>query len=167
MDRLNQLVDVGQSLLEQVGASLRAAVEKLEGVRRFDVLRQHHDADFRMCPAEGGRRDDSLVGVVRGHPDVGEHGVGSVLLDGREEFGQIDAQCDDVDVVLRSEQTLDPFADEQRVLGHDDSNHHRLQTLVTLPISHRGLTHLRHDPQRGRSPWLLSTTPVADGTKGT
>jgi hypothetical protein len=65
-----------------------------------------------------------------GIPDVGQHGIGPVLLDGRQQLGQVDAQGHDVDVGLRRQNLDDPLTDQQRILSHHDPYDHWVKTLV-------------------------------------
>ena len=101
--------------------------EQRQRVRRFDVLAEHDDADVGMAGAELVRGAHALVGPGRRHPDVGEHDVGRVGGDGREQRVEVLARADDLDVVLRREQPGDALAHEVVVLGHQHPDRHRTQ----------------------------------------
>ena len=80
--------------------------------------------------AQLGRGADPLVSARRWHPDVGQHHVRVATLDGGQQLGQVDAQFDDLDIVVGAEEFHDALAHEQGVLGHDEPDHHRCRTLV-------------------------------------
>ena len=80
-----------------------------------------------MVPAYLQRRPDALVGVRGRHPDVGEDRVGSELLDGGKELGQVGDGRDQLQVVGRREERGRSFADQVVVLGeHDPKRHGRM-----------------------------------------
>ena len=83
-----------------------------------------------MVLAEFGGGADALVGAGRRHADVGQHHVGLAAFDGGEQFGKVDAQLGDLDVVVCAEQLDDALADEQGVFGHHEPDHHRCRTIV-------------------------------------
>ncbi len=69
-DRPDQLVDVAQPLLQQVGLALRAVPQQLQGVLGVMVLGEDDDADVGVVlPQVPGQRDP-LCRVGRWHADV-------------------------------------------------------------------------------------------------
>ena len=109
-------------LLEQVGPSGRAVLEELERVVRADVLADHDDADLGMALSQVHGGLDALVGVGRGHPDVGDHDVRAVQLDSPQERTEVGAVLEDLDLFsLPLERAADPLADEVGVLGDDET----------------------------------------------
>jgi len=73
-----------------------------------------------MVLPQGGRGLDPLVGVRRRHPDVGDHHVGPVRLDGAQKRREIGAVLADFDLLLLAlERAADSLPDEVRVLGDD------------------------------------------------
>ena len=63
--RADQVVDVVQPVLEQVGETRCAVAEQGERIGLVGVLRQHRDADRRMLRADGVRGLDALHVVAR------------------------------------------------------------------------------------------------------
>ena len=76
---------------------------------------------------------DALVGAGRRHPDVGEHDVGLVLVDGGEQPGQVVDGRDHVDVVLVLEHAQDALAHDQHVLGDHHPQRHRRANPIRRP----------------------------------
>ena len=72
----DQLVQIADSLLEQVAPPGHAIAQQVEGVVLLDVLREDDDTDLGMLGVDPSCRLDALVRVRRRHPDVGEHRVG-------------------------------------------------------------------------------------------
>ena len=77
----DDLVGVGDPLLQQVAAPVGAFVEQRERVGGLGVLAEHDDADFRMRLPQRAGGPDALVGSGRRHADVGEHDVGLLGVD--------------------------------------------------------------------------------------
>jgi hypothetical protein len=80
-----ELFQFGNALLEQIGAPLGSVRQEPEGVGRLRVLREHDHADVgvRLPQRLGG--PDALVRTGGRHADVGQHDVGQVLLDRRQQ----------------------------------------------------------------------------------
>ena len=72
-----------------------------------------------------------------GHPDVGEQHVGPVLVDGREQLGEVGRRGDHVDVVDAVEQGEHPGPEQVAVLGQDDSDLRHAGTVATEPMPRR------------------------------
>jgi len=123
-DRADELVDVVDALLEQVGAALAPVLEQRQRVPRLRVLAEHDDADPRVALAQEVGRADALVGPGRRHPDVGDDDVRPLGLDCGEQRVQVVAGGDDLDVGLRLEQAARALADEVVVVGDDDAQRH-------------------------------------------
>ena len=70
LQRGEEVVDVGDPVLEQVADPAPAAGEQVVGVGHLDVLRQHQHPRLRPLPAYLDRSPQPLVGVGRRHPDV-------------------------------------------------------------------------------------------------
>ena len=105
-DRANcgaELRDVVDSLLEEICAAGRAALQQGERVARVCVLTEDDHADLRMRLAETRRRLDPLVGPARRHANVGNHDVGLLGGDGGEQRIEIGADRDHFEVGLRLE----------------------------------------------------------------
>jgi hypothetical protein len=84
---------------------------------------------------EACRRPDPLVAGARRHPDVGDHDVGRVAVHGLEQLREVRAGRDHLEVRLPVQEHPDPLADQQRVLGDDDSQAHpgRVLALFATP----------------------------------
>jgi hypothetical protein len=86
----------------------------------LDVLAQQENAHLRVrAPAVCGD-PDSLVGVGRRHPDIGEHDLREVLRDGVERLVEVGAGGDDLEVSGGVEHAADSLADQEAVVGEDD-----------------------------------------------
>ena len=59
-----------------------------------------------------------------GHADVGDDDVRGIGGDRGEERREVLDQRDDLDVGLGAQELRDPFAHEERVLGHHHPNRH-------------------------------------------
>ena len=75
---VEELVDVGDAVLQHVPEAAHVAREQLLGVALLDVLREHQDRQPLVQAAQVDRRPQALVGVGRGHPDVGDEHVGQL-----------------------------------------------------------------------------------------
>ena len=73
---VEELVHVGHAVLEHVAEAAHVAGEELAGVPLLDVLRQDQHGQPRVQAAQVHRGPQALVGVRRGHPDVGDQHVG-------------------------------------------------------------------------------------------
>jgi hypothetical protein len=67
---------------------------------------------------------DSLVQISRWHPDVGDHHVRSLALDGRKQRIEVLADRGDLEIRLCLEQAPDAFAEEVVILGEHDADRH-------------------------------------------
>src|SRR3989442_10005242 len=72
-DGADELIEIGDSLLQEVPAPARAALEERERVLGFVVLTEDEHRGLGRSVAEPFRRPDSLVGLGRRHADVGQH----------------------------------------------------------------------------------------------
>jgi hypothetical protein len=88
------------------------------------VLAEHDDADAGVRLAQPAGCLDSLVGVARRHPDVGEDDVGTLLVDRGEQRVEIAADGGDVEGRFRFEQSPDALADEVVVVGEHEPDRH-------------------------------------------
>ena len=89
-----ELADLADALLQQVGAALAAVLEQGQRVGRVVVLAEHDDAHRRVVGAQPGGQGDALVRARRGHADVGHDDVrvvvGDECLQRREVLGDAD-----------------------------------------------------------------------------
>ena len=76
--RAEEVVEVGDAILEQVADALRVVAEQLQRVALGQVLGEHEHAGARHRTADRDRRAQAVVGQVRRHPDVGDDDVGPV-----------------------------------------------------------------------------------------
>ena len=67
----------------------------------------------------------TLVGAGGGHPDIGEHDVGELGVDGGQQLVEIAARTHHLDAVLGLEQAHDALAHEVAIFGNDHSDRHR------------------------------------------
>jgi len=76
--RVEERIDVGDPVLEEVADALGAVLQQLHRVALVDVLREHHEPDLGHLAPDllGGAQ--ALVGLRRRHPNVGDRHVGAV-----------------------------------------------------------------------------------------
>ena len=122
--RPDQLVDVADPLLEQVAQAGHAVDQQLEGVVLLDVLRQHHHPDPGMLRADALGRLDAFVGVRRGHPDVGQHGVRRGLLHRLDQRRRVGRHRHHLDLLDLGQERGKPFTDQEVVIGDDEAQRH-------------------------------------------
>ncbi len=85
-DRVGEVLEVVDTILEQVAHPAGAVGDQAEGERRVDILGQDEHADgLAMLVADRLGGAEALVGVGRWHPDVGDRDVRVVLADRSEE----------------------------------------------------------------------------------
>ena len=84
-DRGEQVVDLADPLLQEVGPALGPALEEGQRVGRVGVLAEHDHPHLGSIGPERGRDLDALVGARRRHADVRDDDVGRLRLDQRLE----------------------------------------------------------------------------------
>ncbi len=82
--RIDELIDVGHPVLQQVADAAGLAGQQLAGVTLLDVLREDHHRDRRPLAADDERRAQPLIGERGRHPHVHHHDVGLMLGDGTQ-----------------------------------------------------------------------------------
>ena len=127
----DEVLHVGDAVLEQVADAARAARQQVRRVALLDVLAE--DQDRGVGPAapclDGGA--DALVGLRRRHPHVDDRQVGLVLVErGEQRLAVADAGDDLVAVV--GQQRRDALAQQHEVLGDHDP-HGSLAVIVVGP----------------------------------
>ena len=78
---VDEVVGLGDTVLEQVGASVGPVLEQGEGVAGRGELAEHDHTGGRVALAESGGGADAFVGAGRRHADVGHDDVGCELVD--------------------------------------------------------------------------------------
>ena len=76
--RVHELADVADAVLEQVADAAGPVGEQLRRVLPLDVLAEHEDRRARHAPAGLDRRPQALVALGRRHPHVDDRHVGPV-----------------------------------------------------------------------------------------
>ena len=118
---LDEIVGVGDTILEQVGAAVRTGFEKCQSVRRSGELAEHDDADRGVALPQASGGADSLVSASRWHADVGDDDVRDDVVDqGQKLFVRAGNTCHG-EVVLGLEQPNDRFANQIAVVSDDDT----------------------------------------------
>src|SRR5205814_1632722 len=84
-DRGQEIVPVVDPLLQEISPALCSALEEGEGIPRSGVLAQDDDADFGVRLTQLASDTNPLVVAGRWHPDVGDHDIGRIRLDRRQE----------------------------------------------------------------------------------
>ena len=116
--RVHELADVADAVLEQVADAARAIREELRGVLPLDVLAEDEHGRAGHATARLDRRAQALVPLARRHPDVDDGHVRAVGHDGFDERRAVTDLRDDRSAGLL-DQPRDAFADESRVLRDD------------------------------------------------
>ncbi len=119
-----QLVDVGNALFEQVAPPTGTMLEEGQRVLRVGVLAQEQDAGVGVALPHMRGGPHTLVGVGRGHPDVGQHDVGPLTVDGREQRREVFAYGDQLELRLGLDKAPDALADQVVVLRQDQPDGH-------------------------------------------
>jgi hypothetical protein len=122
-DRVRQLVDVEDAVLEQVPDPLLIAVEEPERILGLDVLREHEKADVVEARPDLRGGSQALVGERRRKTDVDEDGVGPLALDDVEQLGRGLGLPDELEP-RAAEEAPQALADEQRVFGDGEPQRH-------------------------------------------
>ena len=126
LQRTDQLVDLADPLLQQVAEPGDAVGEQVERVVLLDVLREDEHAGLGELGADPLGGVDSLGGEGRGHPDVGEHRVGAVVLHGCVQLDRVGRGRDQLDLRGLRQESGHPLPDEEAVIGEDDAHRHSL-----------------------------------------
>ena len=117
----DEIVGVGDAVLEQIGAPVGTVLEQREGVARSGELAEHDDARRRMALAEAGGGPDAFVGTGRWHADVRDDDVRCELVDEGNQLVERSGDARHDEVVLGGEETGNRLADEVAVVGDDDA----------------------------------------------
>jgi len=75
VDRVDQLVQLGDPVLEEIAAPAGTPINQGEGVARVGVLGQHHHRGPRMRRSQRGGESDALIRLRRRHPHISDHHV--------------------------------------------------------------------------------------------
>ena len=119
-ERVHELADVADAILEEVPDTTTAIGEEFRRVLPFDVLAQDEHRRPRHLAAGLDRGSEAFVTLRRRHPNVHDghvRAVGDDRLDERRAVG--DLGHDRAPGLL--DQPRDALADERRVLGNDDA----------------------------------------------
>ena len=115
-----ELVQVGQPFLQEIGATLGAVLEEGQRIGGVGVLAEQDHAGRRPDLAEAVGRPDALVGAGGRHADIGEEDLRLGAGDGDQQRVVVLADSHQVDRRLALEQPPHPLADKIAVLGEDD-----------------------------------------------
>jgi hypothetical protein len=118
LQRLEERVDVGHPVLEQVAHAAGAVGQQLVGVGHLDVLGEHQHRRPGGCAAQLDRRTQALVGVRRRHAHVDDRHVGPVLGDRLHQRRPVADRGDDLGAGLL-EQPHQALPEQHRVVGQD------------------------------------------------
>ena len=126
------------ALLQQVRPAGRAPLEQRQWIFRIGVLAEHHNADLRMGLAESVCNQDALV--VRGwrHADVGDHGVGPLLLHGGKQSRAVLAGPCHLDLRRTLENQFYGLAYQVRVFGDNHTDWALLPSARGVVVKCRG-----------------------------
>jgi hypothetical protein len=117
-ERVRELVEVGDPVLEQVADAARVVADQLERVGRLDVLAEHEHADLGVRPPDRHGRAEAVVGVRGRHADVDHGGVGAMGADLADEVVGVARLRDDVEAV-RLEHARQPLEQQGVIVGDD------------------------------------------------
>src|SRR5437764_244913 len=189
LDRRHQLAAVMDALLQQIRPAGGASLEERKWIVRVGVLAEHHNANLWMGLAESVCNQDALV--VRGwrHADVGDHGVGPLLLHGGKQSRAVLAGPCHLDLRRARENQFYGLAYQVRVFcnNHADGSplprtrgvvvkcrgaHRSSLTLRQSVLGKSDLTGLRakvngwHPARLVRTPWPCSSAVRMVGGEG-
>jgi hypothetical protein len=123
-NRGDELTSLRYALLEQIRATVAAALEQRQRVTRAGVLAQDDDSDARVRFTQSSGDPDSLIGVAGRHPDVGDDNVRASLVDGDQQGIKVPARGDDFEPRLCLEQPLDTLTYEEMILSEHEPQRH-------------------------------------------
>ncbi len=115
-NRVEQLIDVGDPVLEQITDAGPTIGEEAHGMGRLDGLRQDDDRRRRGRGQQRLRRPQPLVREGRWHADVHDRDVGPARRDQIEQRGRIAHGADDLEPTV-PQHAGDAFAQQDVVLG--------------------------------------------------
>src|SRR5690625_1725151 len=134
--RLDELGDVGDSVLEEISDRSVAAREQLARVQLLDILREHEDGKVGSRRTSVDRGAQSLVGECRRHTYVDDGDVDLGFGERLRQRRRIVDGSDDLELV-RLEHAGEPISQEGEVLGDDNTHGNSMVTVVGPPA---GLT---------------------------
>jgi hypothetical protein len=119
-DGVGKVVEIIDSILEEIADATCAVGDQAEGEGRLDVLRQDQDPDRGpVLGPNGFRSAQPFVRVCGRHPDVNQGDVGSMGADRVQELTGLAHLGHDREACL-GEQAGDPLTEEERVVGEDE-----------------------------------------------
>ena len=124
VDGGQQLVQIADALLEEVGAALGSLREERTHVSGLDVLAEQDHPDARLLAPNVLGGADALVGVRRRHPDVRQHDVRPVRRRGGEQLVVVGGLRHDLYAGLALQQPLEPGAQQVVVVRQDQPDRH-------------------------------------------
>ena len=77
-DRIDERVDISNTLLQQVSDTLRALTDQIERVVLLVELRQHQDAGIRTLSTKLERRPQPIVHITGRHLDIDHSHIGAM-----------------------------------------------------------------------------------------
>ena len=130
-----RMAGILDAVLEQVGHPLGMGVDEPHGVAGFDVVGQHHHPGPGQLLLDSGGRDQALVGVRRGHPDIHDDDVRPQLAGQYQQLVPVGRLTDDLDVG-RLQHPGKPLPDEHHVVRDQDphGNSARIIGRRRLPV---------------------------------
>ena len=123
-DRDQELLEVGNALLEQVGTARSALLQEGDGIGRVVVLAEQDHAGSRAGLPQVLCRPDALVRARGRHADIGQDDIGLGGGDRREQGVIVLADGHQLEVRRGLEEPPDALPDEIVVLGEDHPNGH-------------------------------------------
>ena len=115
-DGVDEPLDVGYPVLEQIADALRALGQKLGRVLLLDVLREHEHARARELRSYDQRRLQALVSVGGGHLDVDDRDIGLVCAHLAQQVIEVAGLADDLEALIL-EQAGESRAKQERIFG--------------------------------------------------
>jgi hypothetical protein len=130
--RVEEAVDLGDAVLQQVADALAAVGEQVDRVVLLDVLGEDQDPGPRQLGADRLRRPQPVVGVVGRHPDVDDREVGLVGADLAQQLLGVAGLARDLDP-RPLQQPRRALAQQHRVLA--DHYPHGITARSVVPAS--------------------------------
>ncbi len=122
--RRSEFARIGDPFLQEIGPAARACFEQSQRVLRFDVLTEDDHADLRVGVTDDVGCPDPFVGLGRRHADVGDHDIGEMLVNCRQQLVVVGTAGHDVQVVVERQDRTDALSHEEAVFGDHHSQCH-------------------------------------------
>jgi hypothetical protein len=131
-ERVGQRADLRYAVLQEVARAFRELLDERHRIARFQIVREHQDADIGIAAADLASGDEPFVGVARRHLDVGDGHVRPPGFDEAQQSRRVLGGPGDLEAGLY-EQPGETFAQERLVICEHYAHGSLTRTWV-LPV---------------------------------